>query len=121
MALEEILGMLGFAVVGIEDNAGDAIEAAERLRPDIVMMDIRLRGPGDGIEAAAAIRQRTAIRCIFTSAFGDAETRHRAAECDPFGFVRKPYFPAELQRALDHAMEVMRRDASEASAWAPSP
>ena len=54
------------------------------------------------------IRERTGIRCIFTSAFGDPETRHRAAECCPFGFVRKPYFPAELQRALGHAVETLR-------------
>lgn len=108
MALEEVLGMLGFAVVGIEDNADDAVAAAERLRPDIVMMDIRLLGPRDGIEAAVAIRKRTGIRCIFTSAFGDPETRHRAAECDPFGFVRKPYFPAELQRALSQATETLQ-------------
>ncbi|CAO3351342.1 response regulator [Azospirillum melinis] len=108
MALEEVLGMLGFAVVGIEDNADDAVAAAERLRPDIVMMDIRLLGPRDGIEAAVAIRKRTGIRCIFTSAFGDPETRHRAAECDPFGFVRKPYFPAELQRALSQAAETLQ-------------
>ncbi|CAO3419627.1 response regulator [Azospirillum endophyticum] len=111
MALEEVLGMLGFAVVGIEDNADAAIKAAERLRPDIVMMDIRLLGLRDGIEAAAAIRARTGIRCIFTSAFADAETRHRAAECDPFGFVRKPYFPAELQRALSHAVSVLQKSA----------
>ncbi|MBK1841095.1 response regulator [Azospirillum sp. YIM B02556] len=110
MALEEVLGMLGFAVVGIEDNADAAIEAAERLRPDIVMMDIRLLGLRDGIEAAAAIHARTGIRCIFTSAFADPETRHRAAECDPFGFVRKPYFPAELQRALDQAAKLLRTE-----------
>lgn len=108
MALEEVLGMLGYAVIGIEDNADAAIAAAERLRPDIVMMDIRLLGPRDGIEAAAAIHARTGIRCIFTSAFADAETRHRAADCEPFGFVRKPYFPAELQRALDHAARVLK-------------
>ncbi|CAO3405976.1 response regulator [Azospirillum largimobile] len=108
MALEEVLGMLGYAVIGIEDNADAAIAAAERLRPDIVMMDIRLLGPRDGIEAAAAIRARTGIRCIFTSAFADAETRHRATDCEPFGFVRKPYFPAELQRALTHAAGVLR-------------
>ncbi|MFP5513640.1 MAG: response regulator [Alphaproteobacteria bacterium] len=108
MALEEVLGMLGFAVIGIEDNADAAIAAAERLRPDIVMMDIRLLGPRDGIDAAAAIRACTGIRCIFTSAFADAETRHRAADCEPFGFVRKPYFPAELQRALDQAANVLR-------------
>lgn len=108
MALEEVLGMLGFVVVGIEDNADDAVAAAERLRPDIVMMDIRLLGPRDGIEAAVAIRKRTGIRCIFTSAFGDPETRHRAAECDPFGFVRKPYFPAELQRALSQATQTLQ-------------
>ncbi|PWC32628.1 response regulator [Azospirillum sp. TSO35-2] len=109
MALEEILGMLGFAVCGTADNAEAAIEAAVRLRPDIVMMDIRLLGQRDGIEAAAEIRARTGIRCIFTSAFADPTTRHRADDCEPFGFVRKPYFPAELQRALDHAVGVLER------------
>ncbi|MBP2298285.1 response regulator [Azospirillum picis] len=110
MALEEVLGMLGFTVVGTEDNAADAIEAAERLRPDVIMMDIRLRGQRDGIDAAAAIRSRTGIRCIFTSAFGDPETRHRAADCHPLAFVRKPYVPAELQRALDQAAAMSKTD-----------
>lgn len=104
MALEEILGMLGYDVCGIEDNADAAIAAAERSRPDIVMMDIRLLGPRDGIEAAAEIRSRLGIRSIFMSAFGDPETRRRAEDCEPLGFVKKPYFPDQLNRALTDAV-----------------
>lgn len=107
MALEEILGMLGYSVCGIADNAEDAIAAAERERPDIVMMDIRLRGVRDGIEAAAAIRARFGIRAIFMSAFGDPDTRRRAEDCQPFGFVKKPYFPNQLDRVLAEATQAL--------------
>ncbi|SMH53432.1 response regulator [Azospirillum agricola] len=105
MALEEILGMLGYEVCGTADNAEDAIMAAERQRPDIVMMDIRLHGPRDGIETAAAIRARFGIRSIFMSAFGDPDTRRRAEDCQPFGFVKKPYFPNQLDRVLADATQ----------------
>ncbi len=107
MALEEILGMLGYSVCGIEDNVDDAIASAERLNPDIVMMDIRLRGAADGIDAAAAIRARFGIRSLFMSAFGDPETRRRAEDCQPFGFIKKPYFPDQLERAVADAIRQM--------------
>jgi len=103
MALEEILGMLGYSVCGIADNADDAVAAAERHRPDIVMMDIRLHGSKDGIEAAAAIHARFGIRSVFMSAFGDPDTRRRAEDCRPFGFIKKPYFPNQLDRVLADA------------------
>ncbi len=107
MALEEILGMLGYSVCGIADTAEDAIAAAERDRPDIVMMDIRLRGIQDGIDAAAAIRARFGIRAVFMSAFGDPDTRRRAEDCQPFGFVKKPYFPSQLDRVLTEATQAL--------------
>lgn len=103
MALEEVLTLLGCHVCGIEDNAADAVAAAGRERPDLVMMDIRLRGSVDGIEAAASIRRQFGIRCIFMSAFADPETRRRADECEPYAFVKKPYFPDQLERALGMA------------------
>ncbi|MGF7175432.1 response regulator [Azospirillum doebereinerae] len=104
MALEEILGMLGYSVCEIADNADDAVAAAERHRPDIVLMDIRLHGSKDGIEAAAAIHARFGIRCVFMSAFGDPDTRRRAEDCHPFGFLKKPYFPNQLDRVLADAV-----------------
>lgn len=110
MALEEVLGMLGYSVCGIEDNAADAIAASERLRPDIVMMDIRLDGIADGIDAAAAIRTRLGIRSLFMSAFGDPETRCRAEDCQPFGFMKKPYFPDQLGYALADAVRQLAAD-----------
>jgi DNA-binding NarL/FixJ family response regulator len=104
MALEETLGMLGYDVCGVADNADAAIAAAERLQPDIVMMDIRLHGSADGIDAAGAIRTRFGIRSLFMSAFGDPDTRRRAEDCQPFGFIKKPYFPDQLGRALADAV-----------------
>lgn len=108
MALEEILGMLGYSVCGVADNADDAVAAADDQRPDIVMMDIRLHGIRDGIEAASEIRARFGIRSVFMSAFGDPETRRRAEDCHPFGFMKKPYFPNQLDRVLADAVRQLK-------------
>ncbi|AWK87332.1 response regulator [Azospirillum thermophilum] len=103
MALEEVLTLLGHQVCGVVDNADDAVAAAGRERPDLALMDIRIHGPRDGIEAAAEIRRLHGIRSIFMSAFADPATRRRAEDCQPFAFVRKPYVPDQLEQALDEA------------------
>lgn len=103
MALEEVLILLGHQVCGVVDNAEDAIATAGRERPDLVLMDIRILGPRDGIETAADLLRLYGIRSIFMSAFADPATRRRAEDCHPFAFVRKPYFPDQLEQALDEA------------------
>lgn len=108
MALEELLVQLGHEVCTTVDTADDAVDAADRHRPDLIMMDIRLRGPGDGILAAQEIRSRYGIRSIFTSAFSDPEMRRRADACEPLAFLKKPYFEEELERALKRGLASLR-------------
>lgn len=90
----------GFVVVGVAASAEHAISIAEKERPDLVLMDIRLDGPRDGVEAAAEIRQRFDIPTIFVTANADARIRERAKAARPIGFLVKPFNEAMLLRAM---------------------
>jgi CheY-like chemotaxis protein len=86
----------GFEVVGSASSAADAVAAAERTHPDIALMDIRLRGPGDGIGAAIEIRRRFDIPSIFASATIGSYLIERAAPAAPVAWLNKPYRLDEL-------------------------
>jgi DNA-binding NarL/FixJ family response regulator len=97
----------GYDVVGIAVEAVQAISVAERERPDLVLMDIRLSGGSDGVEAASLLRERFGIRSIFTTAYNDPHTLERGKRADPAGWLVKPYDDERLlnviQRALNSA------------------
>jgi DNA-binding NarL/FixJ family response regulator len=86
----------GHAVVGTADSAEEAVRLAERERPDLVLMDVRLVGEGDGIEAATEIWDRFKVRSLFISANLDAAARARAAAANPLGFLEKPFTASGL-------------------------
>jgi CheY-like chemotaxis protein len=94
------LQMGGHQVVGTADSAVDAVEVVERVRPDLVLMDVRLIGERDGIHAAIEIWQRTGIRSLFVSANLDAGARARAASANPVGFLEKPFTRNGLLAAI---------------------
>jgi CheY-like chemotaxis protein len=80
----------------------------EILRPDLVLMDIRLARGTDGIQAAGEIRARLGIGSLYLSAHTDAATLHRAQATRPLGFVAKPYTRVQLEAALRAAVAVLR-------------
>jgi DNA-binding NarL/FixJ family response regulator len=98
--IEQELERAGYEVVGSADSANEAILVAERERPDLVLMDVRLVGPRDGIDAALELWRRYQIRCLFVSANLDPVSRHRAAPAEPWGFLAKPFSPTELLAAI---------------------
>lgn len=77
----------GFECVGLATTAADAVDLAERERPDLILMDIRLAGPGDGVDAAVLIYERFGIRCIFASAHADTKVRQKADRARPLGWL----------------------------------
>jgi len=97
---KELLHALGHAVVGVAVSANQAVQLAEHEKPDVVLMDIRLNGHRDGIEAADEIYTRLGIRSIFVSANSDPRTRLRAAGLQPFGFLEKPLTAERLEAGL---------------------
>src|SRR5580692_7376723 len=77
----------GFTVVpGIAASAEMALSLAGRHTPDLILMDIRLQGAGDGIEAAAQVRRQMDIPVIFLTSHSDVETIERAKLSEPFGY-----------------------------------
>jgi DNA-binding NarL/FixJ family response regulator len=112
--MEAELTDAGFAVVGIATSAREAIELAGTQEPHLVIMDIRLDGPSDGVEAAIAIFKQKGIRSLFASAYHDAETRRRAEPCAPLGWIAKPYPMHALVLAVRDAMRAVGGPAPQA-------
>jgi CheY-like chemotaxis protein len=95
-----LLHSLGHSVVAIAVSADEAVRVAEKERPDVVLMDIRLIGARDGIDAAGEIHRRFAIPSIFVTANTDAATRGRAQALAPIGFLEKPLTEPRLRAGL---------------------
>jgi PAS domain S-box-containing protein len=95
---------LGYSIAAIAPSGEDAIQQATALRPDLVLMDIRLQGELDGIAAAAAIRSQLDIPVVYLTGYADAATLQRAKITEPFGYVLKPFDLPELRSTLEMAL-----------------
>ncbi len=84
-SLKDQLINLGYQVCGTAANGEDAMRIMEHSEPDLVMMDIMLEGPMDGVEVAGRIREKNEIPVIFLTAYSDNETLQRAKITEPFG------------------------------------
>ncbi|PAZ00257.1 MAG: hypothetical protein CAK90_06410 [Spartobacteria bacterium AMD-G4] len=104
-ALKSELVSLGYEVVGITDTAEDVVRAAGELSPDVVFMDITLKGVLDGITAAVAIRGRTGAPVVFLTAHADDKTMKRSVFAGPFEYILKPFTRKELQTAVEVSLQ----------------
>src|ERR1051325_5587518 len=104
MDIQERLGSLGYDAPGTAATGERAIELAGQLRPDLVLMDIRLNGDMDGIEAAEQIRRRLDIPVVYLTANADSPTLRRALESEPFGYLIKPFEERELHTTIQMAL-----------------
>ncbi len=104
------LVQLGYEIVGTAATGEDAIESALRLQPRVVLMDIRLKGRMDGIEAAKEIRSRLDVPVIYLTAHSDAATLERAKLSEPFGYILKPFEERELTTNIEMALHKHQSD-----------
>lgn len=102
--LEQRLLQLGYKVVGIADAAEVALKLVEQTQPHLILADIRLQGPIDGIDLAAQIRDRDRLPVVFLTAHADAATLDRAIATQPFGYVVKPFQTHDLQTTIAVAL-----------------
>jgi PAS domain S-box-containing protein len=111
------LEVLGHKVVDTVSTAAEAVEMAPKA--DVVLMDIRIDGPKDGIEAAREIRERRHVPVVFLTAHADRSTLERAKITGPFGYLVKPLATASLQSAIEVAVyrHRMERNLEEQEAW----
>lgn len=99
-----VLSRAAHEVAGIADSFESAIAHVDHARPDLVLMDIRLKGEGDGIEAAREIRRRHDVPVVYLAAYADKATLERVSATDPFGYVLKPFEDRELHAAVEIAL-----------------
>jgi len=105
MDLREMLENLGYSVVGEAGDGLAAVNLARALKPDLVLMDIRLKGKKDGIEAASEIRSQTDVPIVYLTAYSDRKTVDRAKRTDHDGFLLKPFRGRELSTTIGIALQ----------------
>lgn len=104
MQAESALTESGFSVTGIAATAEEAVMLARQHRPALAVMDVRLAGPSDGVEAAGELFRELGVRCIFATAHDDRLTRSRAEPFVPLGWLAKPYTMMSLVALVREAI-----------------
>lgn len=98
----------GLNVVGVAATAADAVRLTLAEKPVLAIMDIRLAGVRDGIDAALEIFRTTGVRCIFATAHNDPQTRARAEPAAPLGWIAKPYSVEALIALTRRALAALK-------------
>ena len=101
MDLDNQLRDMGYRICGCVDNGPEAIALARAERPDLILMDIVLKGDMDGVAAAAAIGAELQIPVLFLTAYNDDDTVDRAAQAMPYGYLNKPFQGRELRATIE--------------------
>lgn len=102
--IQNRLRLLGYEIVSVVSSGEEALKAAARFTPDLILMDIMLDGDIDGIEAAALIRERHRIPVVYLTAYADEKTLQRAKITEPFGYIIKPFEDRELGITIEMAL-----------------
>lgn len=102
--LEQRLTRLGYQVAGLADNGSQTLRLASELRPDLVLSDIQIKGPADGIEVAGTLHRELDIPVVFLTAHADEATFRQAKASFPYGYILKPYGDADLRTGIEIAL-----------------
>ena len=108
--IENMVRGLGYDVAAVEATGEDAVRTALEKLPDLVLMDIMLRGEMDGITASEQIWDQAAIPVVYLTAYADESTLERAKVTEPFGYLLKPFEERELYTAIEMALYKHRMD-----------
>lgn len=104
MDIAGCLKSMGYGISGIAPSGAAALENATARRPDLALVDIKLRGEMDGTEVARQIRDLLDVPVVYLTAYADAETIDRAKVAEPFGYLVKPFDPRSLAATVELAL-----------------
>ncbi|WP_129596284.1 response regulator [Methanohalophilus profundi] len=110
MVIKRRLQDLGYIVSGVASTGKDAITKVEGTFPDLVLMDIRLKGDMDGIEATKIIKDRFSLPVVYLTAHSDDVTFKKAKETDPDGYILKPFTEKDLSTTIEIALHKFRKE-----------
>jgi DNA-binding NarL/FixJ family response regulator len=102
--LKQTLESMGYDVIGMAATRDETIAICEQHLPDIVLMDIRIKGDVDGIDTATELHKLYRLRVIYLTAHADVASIDRAKRTYPHAYLLKPVKPGELQGAIEIAM-----------------
>jgi len=108
--LQKCLKKIGYTVPTTASSGEEAIKKAAEICPDLVLMDIRLKGDIDGVEAARQIHEILKIPVIYLSAYTDEKTLERAKQTEPFGYIIKPFKERELYTTIEIAFSKYKQE-----------
>jgi PAS domain S-box-containing protein len=118
------LKRLGYEVPAVLNSGDEAVRMAAELMPDLILMDIQIKGARDGIDTAEEIWNRFRIPIIFLTAYADERTIERAKKTEPFGYILKPFEESDLHTSIEMALKkhrsIQEREASHQEALAES-
>lgn len=103
--LKKDLENFGYSVCGIASSGRDAITLAEDAHPDLVLMDINIKGNIDGVQVAKVMKNRFNLPVIFLTGYADEATLERVKEVGPAGYLVKPFKQREIRAAIEIALE----------------
>jgi two-component system cell cycle sensor histidine kinase/response regulator CckA len=110
LRIRKVVEAMGHDAVGLAATCEDAIRLTEELRPDVVLMDVRLRGEMTGVAAAARIQAGSQTPIIYVTAYSDAPLIEQAARTAPYAYLTKPIRDRELHAAIEIALYRSRMD-----------
>jgi PAS domain S-box-containing protein len=113
------LKSLGYIICGWASSGTEAVEKVKELQPDLVLMDIVLKGDMDGVQASDYIRTRFGVPVVYLTAYADENTLERAKLTEPFGYILKPFEERELHTTIEVALyrHKMERKVRESEQW----
>jgi PAS domain S-box-containing protein len=119
MDIKRLLSVSGYIVAAVAATADQTIQAIETSDPDLVLMDIHLKGSMDGIETAMQVRHKFKLPVVFVTAHADKQTLERARQTEPFGYIVKPISALSLTSTIEMALHKHRveRRLEEHRAW----
>ncbi len=110
MDIQRCLTEAGLEVIAVAASAQDAILETERMKPDLVLMDIRIQGDLDGVETAELLQRRFRVPTVYLTAQGDSRTIERVKRTHPLSFLQKPFRESELLTTVEIALERARSE-----------
>ncbi|MDG6244953.1 MAG: response regulator [Methanolobus sp.] len=102
--IKKKLKNFGYTVPAIVSTGKEAIKMAEITFPDLVLMDVRLKGDMDGVDTAEEIRKNFDIPIIFLTAYSDDEVLEKAKRTEPYGYIVKPFKADDLHSNIEMAL-----------------
>ena len=94
----------GYSVSDVVNSGEKALKSVARVVPDLVVMDIRIKGAMDGIETAQRLKELHKVSVLYLTAYGDQQNVERAKRTEPLGYIHKPFTPVELRAAVEIAL-----------------